>query len=729
MVWTLSALFVLLVFPGLVGATAAAQSGTSGANSGIDGLSWMNVSDSYGVPVANYQFVTDHGGIFDPGAAWLWMLLGLELVGYLIIAITAIWLLGYALSFQWLSLFSGALHGIGRNFTETVATPAALVTAATLGAFCVAWFVLRGYHAKAVMQIITMLVVAVIGPMFLADPLAEVLSPDGLLGQGRDVGISVAAGLNGDANPDPAHLISSLQGVLADNLIREPLQVWNFGHAVDGSPACRAAWSTGVLTSDTTMRNGLQACGDAPAVGRSKTPTTGQVATGLMLLICSALLLLFAVFLAVRVIKAALDAIFHGFSTILGFAAGGFIYGPTQTFLVRSVVHGIVSAARMTLYVIFLSFYTTFLGNIFQQAQGHVMAAMVTAGIVEVIAFSQMKKLSRGISKSNDWIANRFAVAVQNGMSKTAIGGGGTALGMGAAHAGGGKGAALMTRLAILNTLNANPAVAWAAAATNMPGSPQSRRKKKADLANMKGAPMGLESNVWNQAARDSARIKAGIRAGNDFSRGPKTFRQLTNILDGLPDAGVPESMHIATLLMAGATHEQAIHLTRAKAAQGAHKQDVVGIPAVQKAVAATYSVMNHVEPTDAPAVAEVMAEKALMAVQNLKRVTPSPTDPNAVNHVFVQRIKDMSETELEGITKEEWDAENRDTRWQVATNLTTELNEATQAYADAVAADPTRAHAPDMDIMRTRMAVAARRIQAISRTDPISQGRDPFQS
>jgi hypothetical protein len=251
--WILVIIFVLFVFPGLIGAVASAQleaATTGGSVSEFDGLSWMKIRDSAGVPLANYAFATNHGGIFNPGATILWAILGFEFVGYMAIVTTAIWLIGNALRFQWLNMFGAALTGVADRLTGQIATPILLVTAATIGALCVAWFWLRGYHAKAVLQIVTMLGVAVLGPVFLAQPLADVLSSDGLLAQGRNLGLAVAAGLNGNNNPNPTQLVTTMQQDLADNFARRPVQVWNLGHVIDDQPACRSVWSAGMAAGD-----------------------------------------------------------------------------------------------------------------------------------------------------------------------------------------------------------------------------------------------------------------------------------------------------------------------------------------------------------------------------------------------------------------------------------------------------------------------------------------------
>ncbi|WP_327115715.1 hypothetical protein OHB12_02410 [Nocardia sp. NBC_01730] len=453
----------LSVFPGVVGAVAVAQthSGMAAGRSSIGMLSWMNIRDSSGVRLTDYVFATGHGSVLNPLETIVSLILGLEFIGYMVIVTSAVWLIGFAISFQWLDSFGRALTGVADNLTGQIATPMVLIVAAGIGAFFVAWFVVRGFVAKATMQVVTMLGVAVLGPIVLAEPLADVLSSHGLLAQGRNLGIAVAAGLNGHASPNPNQLVATMQGDLADNFARRPVQVWNFGHVVDQSPRCAAAWSAGVQSGDDArVLNGMRTCGDSAAYAMADNPSLGQVGSGLVLLLCGTILLVFGVYLGNKIMWAALDSIYHAFMAIFGFAAGGFIYGPTQTFLVRNVVDAFVAAGRMAAYTVFLGVYVLFLGNLFRQAGGQVGVVLVLGAMVEIVAILQLRRLSASIGRGNNWVANRFALAIQ-GAGGSGGGGGGTALGMGNMGAGHSlPGAGLMAGMAAINTVGANPITA-----------------------------------------------------------------------------------------------------------------------------------------------------------------------------------------------------------------------------------------------------------------------------
>ncbi|MFE2961003.1 hypothetical protein [Nocardia tengchongensis] len=704
----------LFVFPALLGAAAQAQGsvtvGVSGG-SGIDGIGWMNLHDSAGVPLQNYRFVSEDGGLLHPKITIIATILGLETIGYMVMVGSALGLVDYTMSFSWLDLFAVPLRGLARTLSSQFATPIVLLTAATVGSFCAAWFWLRGYHAKAMTQVSFMLMVAVLGPMFLAEPLADVLSKDGLLAQGRDLGIAVAAGLTGDSRPHPAGVLASMHNGLPDSLARNPLQVWNFGHVVDNNPVCRAAWSAGISAADDDrVREGLRSCGDTIAYSRSANPSFGQIGTGLILLMCAMGLLVLAVKMALRIIKAALDAVYHGFLTIFGFAAGGFVYGATQTHLIRSLTHSVVGAARMTLYTVFLSVYMLLIGDLIAQARDHVLAIMVITLIVEVIAVSQLKHLNASLDRGNDWIAGRFALAVQNGMTRSGGSGSGAALGMGTVRASGGLGGfRAVATLGAVSTINSSPVTAWLAGRTMGPLNPFARRRRAAELINMGMAPLNEENAQWSARHRADLLDKARQRSG-----GETTDLAAANVLDGLLDSRAPDALHAPTMLAAGFTHRQIQNAHQALAAQTASRMvDPEGVPAVQKAVAAAYLARNY---ADTPARVVPLAAQIAVAADNFKRHAVAPVDESLVDQQFVNRVNHAlaqpnRAAALAKITAREWRQVSKDTRWKIGNDLALKHNELAHQYYNAVAGVGAPPPGMTVDTLRAALFDSASRI------------------
>ncbi|ONM48318.1 hypothetical protein B0T44_09820 [Nocardia donostiensis] len=691
------AFFAMLVFPGTVGAVATAQDGSSSIpSSRMDAVAWMGIRDSSGVPLADYLFVTDEGSLLEPGSLSLWALLGLEFAGYMIIVTTAIWFIGYALSFRWLDVFAAALHGVANALADQIATPVVLVTAATIGAFFVAWFVIRGFYAKAAMQTVTMVAVAILGAVFLADPLADAVSSDGLLAKGRDLGITVAAGLDGNGNAHPDQLVGEMQAELADGLARYPLQVWNFGHVIDEQPACAHAWSVGLTTGDTDrVKSGIEACGDLAASAKTAEPTAGQLGTGLLLLLSATVLLAFAVVLGGLIIRAGMSTIYHAFLAVFGFAAGGFVYGPSQTLLIRNLVEIFLAAAKMCAYTVFLGVYLLFLGNLFRQASGQVMPVIVIAALVELVAIVQLWRLSRGMSDGSSWITSRFARAVQgrSGSEDTAAVADANASGAGI------SGVGILAWATTLNTVNSSPLTAWLAGRTVNPLNPLARGHKASTRADAITAPYRVDEYLHAHLARQSWLMAAVQEAGKHGGIG--TELGVARALKTLIDYRVPGEHLVSTLVAAGATGQMIDDAMRARGVRdNTRSQNPYGFRAAQQAVATGYAVGNHIGD---PAIRAFAAQAAVAADGLVRHTSPLPSGAS-LDNAFIAKVEqnwDSARALRAAITADEWNSVGRDTRRAIAGRVARDHLAAAKAYYQ----DPTELHRAALD--RTTMRIA----------------------
>src|SRR5690606_9627798 len=130
-------------------------------------------------------------------------------------------------------------------------------------------------------------------------------------------------------------------------------------------------------------------------------------------LLSALIMMYFAANMAVRIIWAGLDAIYHGFMMIFGLAAGGFIYGPTQTFMARNAADAVIAGARMAINTIVLSVYLLILGRVFDQAGGQVITVLVVGAIIQIVGVVQMRRLNNSLTRGNEWIADRFSGVMQ----------------------------------------------------------------------------------------------------------------------------------------------------------------------------------------------------------------------------------------------------------------------------------------------------------------------------
>ncbi|UGT63364.1 hypothetical protein [Nocardia asteroides] len=541
--WTARLLAVLalaVVLPAALGGAALAGSGSPSTPGSVNSaLSWMAVRDSAGVPLSQYMFVTDRGGVLNPGNTVLSTIISLEFAGWVVIVTTAIWIIGYALSFQWLASIGSALEGVAANLSGQLATPIMLITAAAIGAFFVAYFIVRGQSAKAVAQVCTMVLVALAGPFFLAHPLEDALAADGVLAKGRDVGITVAAGLNGSTEVNPLRLVATIQTTLADNLARRPLQVWNFGHVLDDRPACGGVWTAGMLSGDEDrVKDGLQSCGDNAAFVSASNPGAGQIGAGLLMLVTSLIVCGLGVMLAWRILRAGMRTLKHGIYSIFGFAAGGFVYGPTQSFLVYNIVDGLIAAAMMVVDTIALGAVCLFYGNLFQQAGGQVMAVLVISAGAGLVVIVEMRALNKRIMGGSEWMVDRIGTAMR-GEGGRGGGGGGGGMGVGAGQAMGGLG--LLNTLAAISTVNSSPATEWLWGGVRNPLRPRAFAEKamQKSMWEYYAAPgLGGATGWMVQAQLNREQFAVAARAGAQHGGGIDTPRGAAAAIRRLRNSG-----------------------------------------------------------------------------------------------------------------------------------------------------------------------------------------------
>lgn len=383
-------------------------------------VDWMGIKDSKGVNLANYQFSTDGGSLFHPINSGTSTFIQAEFGIWLIMVTTAVWFVCWALSFNWLNLIAEPVRSISDALTQTLSTPVILSLAGTLAAIPVAYFLLRGNFAKGATQICVIMAIGVLGGSLFADPVADVMGSNGLLAQGRDAGMSVAASITGDSSANATNTISTIETQLADSFGRHPLQQWNFGTVVDNvSPACSAAWTAGARSGDAdNIKDGIADCGAPSSKAMKKiadNPSGGQIGTGAALLLGSLVLLAFGCFYGGLIIKTAVEAIYYAIRGLVGFLVTGFIYGPTQQALWYSIIDACLSAVAMCVYVIFLAIYTLVLDRIFTNPNMNGIAVIFIGGIMMIIGIGILHKIRKSLRGATDRSAARLNAAISGG--------------------------------------------------------------------------------------------------------------------------------------------------------------------------------------------------------------------------------------------------------------------------------------------------------------------------
>lgn len=267
--WTMTHVLALWA---VIAAPRAAASTMSAA------LNWTGITDTDGVPVGAYflstvdtmEALTESGpdvSVVDPGSWVRWgahaITTGLthETVAswvqaqascYIFLLAAVLWLLKFAMSSTWLywlaAWFRPILEALRQMLVDLHFFQICLALGIGVGAFHIFWHGRRGHGATI---ILTAFAIGMLGLWLTRDPLGELTGNDGLLNQARALGFSVAqaATNNGPiAGGGTTGQLGHLTSVLADALVRAPLQIWNFGTTVDTIGSCGHAWSAAIMS-------------------------------------------------------------------------------------------------------------------------------------------------------------------------------------------------------------------------------------------------------------------------------------------------------------------------------------------------------------------------------------------------------------------------------------------------------------------------------------------------
>lgn len=395
-------------------ATAWADPGTG--NSGDAGnvlISWMGVKDSDGVPVAKYTLTLNEGGWDDPASTLFAKVASISYEIYLCITATALWLIKFVLDFQWMSLFTVPFQTIGRGVNDAMDRFGLAATAVAVLAIVVVCTVLVGQTAKAFSNIaMGMLMIGVAATIF-ANPLGELVGPDGLLAKGRDTGLEIATSVSDGAlskQGDGAN-VDQMVSRLADRFLRSPTQMINFGTVADSiSRKCREAWSQGINNErGDKLKDDIKGCDSDKGEAMHQKSMGNPAAIMVPLSICgflAAFLVAFACYFVWHVVKAAVQAMLYAALAPPAFAIGVIPGGP-QTFAWKTVLDCAMAYAAMVIYTAAFGAYNVILDQVFRESTNAIQSLFMTA-LVLAFGFAVFGPLRRMFDRQRDTMAARL---------------------------------------------------------------------------------------------------------------------------------------------------------------------------------------------------------------------------------------------------------------------------------------------------------------------------------
>ena len=402
---------VLLV----VGAGRAwADPGTgASADEGNVLISWMGIKDSDGVPVAKYTLTLNQGAWSDPTAKIFFYVDSVIYEIYLCVTATALWLIKFVLSFEWMKLFTVPFETIGGGVDTAMDRFGLAPTALAVLAIVVVFTTLAGKTAKAFSNIaMGMLMIGLAATIF-ANPLAELVGPDGLLAKGRDTGLQIATSVSDgtvSSNGDQAN-VDDMVARLADRFLRSPTQMINFGTVSDSiSRKCKEAWSKGIRNNrGDELKDDMKGCDPEKGDSMHKKSMGNPAAILVPLNICgylAAFLVAFACYFVWHVVRSAVQAMLFAALAPPAFAIGVIPGGP-QTFAWKTVLDCAMAYAAMIVYTAAFGGYNVILDHVFASTTNAIQAIFLTA-LVLAFGFAFFGPLRRMFDRQRDTMAAKL---------------------------------------------------------------------------------------------------------------------------------------------------------------------------------------------------------------------------------------------------------------------------------------------------------------------------------
>ena len=212
-------------------------------------LSWMELHDSRGISIWDYDLSLDRGGITSP-LKLIWSVfadIGWHVYSWLVGS--AMWLIDFTLSFGWLEPFERPAEAVSDSLADVISRFGALPVLLTLAAAVAAVLMMAGRFATGLYEFFAAATVAALAIGVLASPIDYVTGGDSWLIQARDLGLEVGGSLSAEpgrhASAEPEEIRVDLSEQLADIFIRAPHQLVNYNAVIDGTK-CEDAYDAGL---------------------------------------------------------------------------------------------------------------------------------------------------------------------------------------------------------------------------------------------------------------------------------------------------------------------------------------------------------------------------------------------------------------------------------------------------------------------------------------------------
>lgn len=349
-------------------------------------LSWIQLTDSRGISIWNYELSLDRGGITSPDK-FFWASITDTCWGFYRSGVAlALWFLDWVMSFGWLHVVAAPMIAVGDAMQSVVqrigAVPVLLTVAAVVA---VAWM-MRGRWATGIFELAMALVIAALATGVFAQPVRMVAGDTGLIVQSQQWGMELSAALadQNAAGQSPEQLRKLQTGLLVDTFVRIPTQMINFGRVLDGGK-CEGAYTevikAGPYGGESDIRDKVGDC-DSALKDYADLPTASMALGSLVFMPASFVILLMSLILAGSVIAAGCYAIYQSVKAIVSLVTG-LLPGGSRGSLMLTFAEAAVSLLIILFTSVFLGIFLQVIQAMFRSGSGD--AIPKTFVIVDVL--------------------------------------------------------------------------------------------------------------------------------------------------------------------------------------------------------------------------------------------------------------------------------------------------------------------------------------------------------
>jgi hypothetical protein len=407
--------WMLLMFVRVQSAAAAPIVAADKIGQTPPALAWIDLKDSRGISIWNFEMSLDRGGITSPDKFFWASITDACWGAYRSWCALSLWFLDWVLSFTWVQTIAAPLLSVGDAMQQVVTRLGLVPTFLTLTALLAGLWMLKGRHTTAVWEVGIACVIAALASGVFAQPVQMIAGQNGYIVKANQTGQELAAALaTGDASgKSPEQLRQAQTGQLVDTFIRQPTQMINFGQVLDGGK-CEGAYNDvvkgGPYGNESDIRDKISDCDDT--LGEYAANPSASMALGSIVFFPAAFVILaMCMLLGGSVIAAAVWAMFQSLKAIVTFVTG-LLPGGGRGSLMLTAAETIVALLLIVFTSVFLSVFLLVIQALFAASKGEsipktfvIVDILIIVGIF--VYMRQRKQLKAAAQRLAQWMSQR----------------------------------------------------------------------------------------------------------------------------------------------------------------------------------------------------------------------------------------------------------------------------------------------------------------------------------